>query len=763
MKTTNYTDIFHTVPLASDTLTRNLDGTKTNPGFPSNWIQYQSKRNTQNSKLLGAIARQDFIGIDIDNTTLFKEALTADSDTAEYVAESDLKGGHLLYQFHKEDYDILKVISKDAKKANVDIQIDNKLIYLATEANKTKTLLTEPLQNLPQTRIPQNVINLLMAHILKYQIANPSASRTALGVTVESDYNVNMLANSTLGYLLESDPYTEPMLNSILPNSLEARHPKDIKMGEGTEFMNLIRFKLSQDPSVSETNFKRFMLYINSLWDNPMEDSRILRDCNYDINNAINKHTDNPLWVYNEDWKKEGFVYSNYNKHLVEIMYDSLGPVFIEHNRITDTVSLLKNSMNTLDRVQSNSSAKQKVVKDNLLRKSQSVSLVDTPEKPRGKSYNEYKEVLFNKFKPSEGADILSGNKVVKDPRHPTYILKFLEHLILDKNNRLKLMQFIAHKHTTYEHSPLYFVFAGVGGAGKGVFVEQILKYFAGDRVQEVNLEKLQNNFNAWMPVTDYSIIDEAGEGNSKNQMAILVGEIKKLTGSSMVNAMAKYQDTGVQQRHYITPILSTNMNTKLITDTGGNDRRMVFFRCPNRLSNIAGVDEGQFIGHMIDELPHFANYLRTLDPIKNHIYRDNRSWKNKDYEEYLSVTISPIDKIVEAIEQQNLVALIEVLTDDLSISKSDIDSMFKTSKPHQEGRLLVYNTTGTLDLRMRSLFDIAETLPNLDTYDVKDKLRKHKTKVSYNTGGHIYPTQVVCIKGDYQPLNTLKVDNIEI
>lgn len=754
----DYTKIFHTVPLSSKQLSRNIDGTKTNPGFPDNWIQYQSKQNTNNTPLLGAIAREDFIGIDIDNSPLFKEALEHDNDTAEYVAESDLKGGHLLYTFNKEDYQALKDISKDAKKANIDIQIDNKLIYLATEANKTKTLLTDPLTSLPTKRIPKAVINLIYTHTYKYLLANPHLS---INNTCLAGYDTSIMNNSTLGYLLESENYQESIIDSVIPKKLDSRHPKDVKQGEGTDWMNSVRFKLAQDPSVSESNFKSFMLYLNSLWEDPMPESRVLNDCNYDIKTRLNSITGDVLWTYNDEWKQEGYTYPNRHGNMMEVMFDSTQALFIEHDRTNDSVAVFQTQTEIINRILSYSRDRQKTKGELILKKADSVILVNTPEELRGKTQLQNKDIIFNQFKPSEGVQIINGSINVKNPQHPTTVIKFLENLIIDDANRLRLMQFLAYKHRTYEHSELYFVFAGVGGAGKGLFTSLILPYFAGhSRMQDADLEKLSNSFNIWMGETDYVVLDEVGEGDSKREQEKLVGMLKNITGKATFSPSRKGKDIiGENKRHYMTPVVTTNMNTKLITDTSKNDRRLVLFRCPNKLTKITD-DTREFVDKIKYELPHFANYIKTLPPITNSEYRDNGKWKNRDYEEYIKITISPIDKIVEAIEEKNLSAIMEVFTEDLSISKHDLDSMFKASKLGEEGRLLIYNTTATQDLGMRSLVDISESLPELDSIEIKTKLRKLKNKVSHLVNGKVYNLQVVQIPGNYKPMGN--VDSIE-
>lgn len=762
-KQLDYTKIFHTVPFSSKELTRTSDGTKTNPGFPDNWIQYQSKRNTKNTPLLGAIARQDFIGIDIDNTPLFKEALRSDNDTCEYVAESDLKGGHLLYTFNEEDYEQLKSISKDAKKANVDIQIDNKLIYLATQANKTKVLLTDPLTQLPQTRIPQNVINLLCAHILRYQMSNPHI-KLSTSSSIGSEYNPNAMDNSTLGYLLENPEYTLDDLQTVLPKSLEPKHPKDIPQGKGTDWMTSVRFKLSQDPSVSENDFIRFMLYLNTLWDNPMEDSRVIQDCKYDINNGINKLTDDKLWKYNPEWKNEGFTYPTRNNHLVEVMYDSIQSIYVVHNRLMDSTVLFKKFTDLQSHIINRSKDRRKVLQGPLLKKADPITLVNTPEAIRGK-YMNGSEIMFNIFKPSEGVKILTDQLVVKSPRHPETILKFLDHLITDKGNMMRLMKFIAHKHSTYEHSELYFVFAGVGGAGKNVFISTILEYFSGkDRMQPAGLAKLNEGFNAWMSDPDYIIIDEAGEGASKKEQESLVGSLKRITGTGYFTPSRKGMDIkGESIRHYMTPILTTNMSTKLITDMSKNDRRLVLFKSPTRLSDICpNGDTRDFIGRMVDELPHFANYLKSLEPILYGDYRDNGKWKNKDYEEYIQATITPLDKLVESVESKLLSEVVNVLMD-FGVHKKDLDSMFDVSLPNKP-RFILYHTTHSADSGLKSLVDVLAEIPYFGDADIRNKLKQFATvRGMYIKGTTKYTNiRMVPLIGDYKPFTSSNIEEIK-
>lgn len=747
---TDYTKIFHTVPFTAKELYRQQDGSKNNPGFPANWVQYSSKRNTDNTAVLGAIAREDFIGIDIDNTPVFMEAIDIDPD-CEYITRSDLKGGHMLYAYNKEDAAQLQKIGKDAKRANIDIQLGNKLIYLATPGNKTKELLTEPLTGLPTKRIPKGIINLVTAHSYRVFLESPEKKYSA---DISTNYDNNMMENSTLGYLLEDENYTDEIIPRVIPSKSEWRHPKEVPMGAGTDWMNSVRFKLAQDPSISEEKFISFMLFLNSRWEDPMEESRVLNDCKFDIRDRLNNITGDILWKYNKDWKAEGFTYPNRYNDSIEVMYDSAQALFIEHNQRTKAINLYNKQTDIINSITANSKKRKKPKGEDILRKADSVTLVNTPEELPGKVSIPGEMPVFNSFKPSEGVKILKGIIDIKEPKEPKTILAFFENLMPDGSNRNRFFKFIAYKHTTYKPSELYFVLAGVGGAGKGILTSIILEYFSGsDRIQEVNLDKLENDFNSWKAVTDYAIIDEAGEGESRRNQAKLVGELKKMTGRSVVNITFKGKETGSSQRHYITPVATTNMNTKLITDGSNNDRRLVLFKCPNKLSKITD-DTSEFVNRLEYELPHFAHYLKGLPQLSNSEYRDNKAWKNKDYEEYIQTTLEPIDKILEAIETDNLNGFLEVLTDDIGFNQEDIDNMFSVSK--DETRMLLYNTTGSKVLNIKSLADLAETTSLLDISEVKIKLKQFKKKVIIYDMGKKVNAVVIAFKGTYVPLTNI-------
>jgi len=291
-----------------------------------------------------------------------------------------------------------------------------------------------------------------------------------------------------------------------------------------------------------------------------------------------------------------------------------------------------------------------------------------------------------------------------------------------------------------------------VGGAGKGVLVDVILNYFAGTRITSINPQNLSNNFNSWMATTDWAQLDDATDGATVKEKLQLVGELKRLTGSATINIERKGKDLSEPQRHFVTPIVSTNTATKLITDTTANDRRLVVFLCRKPLTDITD-DTREFIAKIIDDLPHFAYYLANLPTIAYNDYTGNKDWKNKDYEAYIEDTMSLADKLLEAATLGDTAKFVQELQE-ANVSYDDIDSMFSTTVEGKPGRILLYNTASTKSLGIQSLQDIAEINSQINT-NIKHILRPLKQGISYARGaGKNIKIQVVEFKDLYKPFN---------
>ncbi len=748
----DYTTIFHTVPLGGKEMVRTQEGTKTGYTFPKEgWTQFMTTRNTANTPLLAAIAGKDFIGLDFDTDESFNMALKVDSD-CKYVAKSDYKGGHMLYRYSEVNF------AKSKIPKLLDIQMESTLIFLATPANKTKMLLTEPLHALDDLTVMPLAMQLLVENMLLKHLNENIAFSSS-----NNSKTLNIFEDSTLGYLLKDirpdSSYAREIFKIITPKKWrpDKLHPNDIPDGEGTDYLQAIRTRLALDPSINETVFRNTMRWINSLWDNPMPASRIESDCDYQISRAT--IDGQRAWVYDENWDKQGLIIKDKFNSALEFFYDTKRAQFIEFNRTTKEAIVHASTTNAKH---SYLSKKKSVISLNdMLAKANEVEIINSPidssfYTPASNPY----PAKFNLFVPAQGTQILRDPTLVSSPRYPEKTIEFLKNLIPNETRFEWMLRFIRHKHLTYDYSPIYLVFAGVGGAGKGVFVDVILTYFAGlDRIQDGDLEKLQNNFNAWKITTDYCHIDEAGEGATKREAQLVVAELKKLTGSAYTSVQYKGKDvTGDDtKRQYITPILNTNLGMKVITDVPKNDRRFVYIKCPNKMTVISNGKDSEYVQAMREEMPHFAHYLATqVKPIDIREYTDNRSQKDADYLEFIQDTVEPINLLLEAIEDEDLQKFVNLLAEQFYIPLKDIDSLFSSEiQTSTEARVVFYNTPNTAIVGIMSIMDLATNSGKIDAIQLKKQANRFKKYSTISQDGLIYKYIYLGFKGYYKPFKS--------
>ena len=725
------TEVFHTVPFYGvEKMLRDAEGRKVdqagNPIKPTTeWLKYTKKRNKQRTPILGAIALNDFIGIDIDTQPLFQDALKAISKQPAYVAASvpTEKGGHILFSYKKTPELTLKTLlklAKPLKKLKIDIQTGNKLIYLATQANATKRLLTPPIMKLSElTPLPDSLVTYFTNLILE----NPDNPLHTQKQTHQEDY----LATN-YGYML-SQPFTPLLVSHLTPKRdfPNIKQMDEIPKGSATEWMLQVRKKLQVDPTVSPEKFSEVIHYLSSLWTQPRNPQKRLQ---YDIERDINA----PQFKYNPHWAKEFFTFPNHLQQTIHVFYAPETSTTLLHNTSTDDIYTYQTISHATNAILTLHAQKKRYKVSEVLTKAKPVEIVDTPLYPPRlsvKPSNTPSLELFNLYTPSEGTHILTTKQMPKDYKRPDTILDFLKHLFPDKNNRKKLLQFLAYKHQTYEHSPLYFVLMGVGGAGKGLFKDVILSYFSGsDRIASETLHGLLNNFNDHLEALDYLSLEEAGEGYTKREQAQLVAQLKRITGNEHLTIEGK----GVRKRkirHFITPFIDTNLETKLITSTSSDDRRLVLLKCPNKLIDYIRSPEypfkdisttTQLVEAMRAELPSFAYYLATLPTIEYSDYIDNTSWKTEDYSEYLASTLSYSDRLLDASEHYNIRDFVDALVD-AGVDDTLIDKLFEPSTTTR-GRVVLYSTRATQAEGILSLQDLCEQTPTLEA-DTKKRFKR--------------------------------------
>lgn len=787
----DYTKIFHTVPIKSDIMTRSSNGAKVDSKgktiqfLGGGWKQYQDTRNTNNTPLLGAIAGKDFIGIDIDTDAVFNHVIAL-LDSLQimptYIAKSLpaslKKGGHILFKYTKHDYEQLIQIRKYLKKhVHIDIQMDALLIYLATPANKTKELVTEPITDINDLiPIPEELLIYLQGLATKYIIADMNKMKDSTPTTITTGSITNRQTDY-YGYILDNDELTPDIVARLTPKRdyPEVVTMDDITHGNGTDWMLQVRKKLQTDKSVSAEVMTKTMLYLNSLWSEPMPISRVEQDIARDINS--------PDFVYSSTWKTDNLILTTDMKHTIEVLFNPYDASYLLFNRTLQEVTKYLTYTMVSDVLMSLTG--RKLPKDIILKRATKVNVVTTPlhepfiQQPKAEGLP-----LFNNFIPSEGLLILREPEKVTNYRTPYVILDFLTNLIPDKATRDKFIAYIATKYSTYDYSPLYFVMAGVGGAGKGLLVHEILTYLSSEqRVHSVDFKALTNNFNSFMASIDWLELEEAGEGYTHKENEKLVGTLKRITGNANISIERKGKDA-VTQRHFITPIISTNLNTKLITDTVTNDRRLVLLRCPNKLTELLpytvkcdncvnGIKSGSkcskcgsvvidstrmFIHYMRKELPLFASYLGRqykTSPLPSSDYLDNATWKGVDYADYVEDTLTEHEKLYQAAESRDLSKFIDILLEN-RVPKDQIDMLFNPISNHEHASIVLYNTASTDELGYLSLEDIY-----LDSNTLLGNPRTDYKRVKYSKTERknfkVYKLQTIVFKDTYTPIGDIQ------
>lgn len=704
------TALFYTIPYPIKFMQRNKDGVKVdengNEITHPRWSKYVDTRNRKEVPVLGAIAKNDFIGIDIDNNDLFNEFMTLvlpHLPSNAYITTSlpleANKGGHLLVKYSKELYDILKPMRAILKNNySIDIQMDNALIYLATEGNRTKQLMaiengklvpitaTEWLTTIdhkdPLPELPKVGLMFLQSLVSDYLIKNPIKIRVKSKVGLEVDeevYNVEFL-----GLYLEQLNYTDilnyeavrkkAMLGAILQKLTPKKNFPDIEEieqldGIATQWLLEVRRKLACDPSISEDLFHdtiKFIHYARNTTRMTLEK----------VESDIERDLQSDFWVYDPDWKDKGLLLTDKYNNIYEVLFCLNDASYILFNR-TDSSSTRYPSYQAIADVMLSLNGF-KATRGSVLRKAESVTLLNDPKLPPFFSIKKDKAKgnnapVFNMFQPSEGLRIVRDPKLLTKYTKPILILDFLKSLIPDDMLRNMLLGYIKHKILTLDYSALYFVLSGVGGAGKGIFVNTILSYvFGEDRIVGVEYQDLVNKFNAPLEGKFILELDEPN-GLTYIETEKMIAKLKKLTGAEHYSIEQKGRDP-FKVPNYITPIITTNNRDRFHTGDASNDRRTVIIVTPNKLKEMFPyryrgndiTDTTTFVYALTEELPSFARYLgETNFNFDIKAYNDNELWQNDDYKEYIETTSTDYDKIITAFANNDLKGLVDTLDAD--------------------------------------------------------------------------------------------------
>lgn len=609
-----YIDLgWHTVPL-NGKLERLTDGTKTIPKFEANWREYyQENRNVKDSKLGGVITGKvsNILAIDCDNEATWQLFSSLDP-TNDFVFISKGKGkeaGTLIYKYDEELPQNF-VIHEDG--IDLDFYANHGFVYLPTKANKTKV----PLNELPNIQeLPPTVKSVLLRlyKSTKQVIIDDNKQNTNL-------FTANFLAPLIDQFVKSKGEYMPGLFRIITPKNFRQHaqyiksshlHPNNVPDGDGSTYLSSVSAILASDLSVSQELYAEAMVYINDLFDVPMDQNRLDKTI---INPMINKKANINgvvIWQYDDKWNDYRSVFTTKDQSTVEIVYDDLAKVYYTVDSSRSIYAAFSRDTDLYNHLQAITATPK--TKKELIHGVPLVRTVTHPHKPFGfnvgtdstkRNFNIFKETpaLAVFYKPEEYAEKY---------KNPDITLQFFESLVPDSRMRAYLFSFLKTKLTSFKYSPVVLYFLGVPGSGKGTFVRVIEEIFG--LLPAPSAQEFLDKFNRWVIGAYFAELDEYGDSLSTlREKEEAVGKLKALTGKRKVD-IREMRMNSYSYEHNITFIMTANKNPLMLDD---NDRRIALFNTPNVLADQTWVDEAGGIDFVfntiIDSTNDFCYYLAT-------------------------------------------------------------------------------------------------------------------------------------------------------
>lgn len=602
---------WHTVPMKG-VLKRLENGKKSLPQLEDNWrAKYTERFNEERVRLAGAITGKvsGIMAIDCDNTATYNLFKALDSSyTFHFVSKDKPQGGGTIIYKYNDKVETFK-ISTDILA--LDFYSDNGFIYLPLEDNLTKESW-EGTTELPELKeAPKTVITMLQA--LKAKPEGPIKNKD-----IEVRHTISNRIAPMLDNFIKNKKYDPILFRVLTPYSFRDLpsyvvkghlHPNDVPMGRGSEYLSKISAILGADISVNIELYTNTMMLINSLWDSPMEKSKLMATI---INPMIEERSSVdgvPIWQYDPHWEKMGFIATTLNGDYIESFYDDIKGLYylINYNvpyirSFSDKRPLITTVRTLLGRVLNEvqyDSTKQLI--RTLLNPSYEFGHLEGTDK-------------FNLFRQTPELEILNNPGPYKaEYKRPETIIKYFESLIPDDFMRSYVLSFLKTKLTTFKYSPVILYLIGKPGSGKDTLVNIIRLILGADYVAKPDAKVFLEQYNGWMIDKFFIQLDEYGNKlNSQNDKHECLGKLKAYTGSEEIQIRAMRSD-GFNYRHNITFIMTANSNPLPIET---DDRRVAFIKTPNKLQSEDWVAEAGGISHVQDlikkEIMDFCYYLAT-------------------------------------------------------------------------------------------------------------------------------------------------------
>ena len=223
---------------------------------------------------------------------------------------------------------------------------------------------------------------------------------------------------------------------------------------------------------------------------------------------------------------------------------------------------------------------------------------------PSTEGYADFTTQSINTYKTT---DFIRNAKTVSTAYIPPLIDRVLTSVCVDQETKDYFMNWLAAIFQTRTKTNTAWIFQGVQGTGKGVLFTHILSPIIGkDYCHEMTMDRLDDDFNAYLSNNIILFIDEANISSSKNGDRLL-NRIKNLVTEPEQHIRGMRQNATIC-RNYSNVVLASNYDEIIPMEV--SDRR---FNVAPRQETPIQLEYDDIV-QINNELPEFSNYLHSFE-----------------------------------------------------------------------------------------------------------------------------------------------------
>jgi hypothetical protein len=269
---------------------------------------------------------------------------------------------------------------------------------------------------------------------------------------------------------------------------------------------------------------------------------------------------------------------------------------------------------------------------------------------------NLYRKTPYMMEAPKD-VNVLTYGEAIKLQRYVPNIYKLIKHIVGDGDTEVEhFINWLAYIYQNKRKTMTAWIFTGVPGTGKGLFVHRILKPLFGEQqVPMRSLENIEEHFNLYMRTALFLVVDEFRMAASGN-MGKMADKLKhQITEPNLtIRAMRTNQ---IELPSFCNFIFLTNRADAVKIEEG--DRRYnvgprqehkIEERHPDLLSNLDTLDK---------ELYLFAGFLQAFQV---DVRMAHSALENKAKQDMKQVSMSVLEEFANAIKTNNLEYFVDIL-----------------------------------------------------------------------------------------------------